>query len=122
MSKYPVDAMEETFENVTVFGHPMLFTCLRVDRKTVPEGLFLYEVRHDDDQQGEPVQIANWVMVNHWGTLISDRKIALEPNTSGNNAYRDIDPENDWNYEGTTAKVQDYMKDRHAEKNKEYER
>ena len=122
MSKYPVDAMEETFENVTVLGHPMLFTCLRVDRKTVPEGLFLYEVRHDDDQQGEPVQIANWVMVNHWGTLISDRKIALEPNISGNNAYRDIDPENDWNYEGNTAKVQDYMKDRPAEKNKEYER
>ena len=122
MSKYPVDAMEETFENVTVLGHPMLFTCLRVDRKTVPEGLFLSEVRHDDDQQGEPVQIANWVMVNHWGTLISDRKIALEPNISGNNAYRDIDPENDWNYEGTTAKVQDYMKDRPAEKNKEYER
>ena len=122
MSKYPVDAMEETFENVTVLGHPMLFTCLRVDRKTVPEGLFLYEVRHDDDQQGEPVQIANWVMVNHWGTLISDRKIALEPNISGNNAYLDIDPENDWNYEGTTAKVQDYMKDRPAEKNKEYER
>ncbi len=122
MSKYPVDAMEETFENVTVLGHPMLFTCLRVDRKTVPEGLFLYEVRHDDDQQGEPVQIANWVMVNHWGTLISDRKIALEPNISGNNAYRDIDPENDWNYEGTTAKVRDYMKDRPAEKNKEYER
>lgn len=122
MSKYPVDAMEETFENVTVLRHPMLFTCLRVDRKTVPEGLFLYEVRHDDDQQGEPVQIANWVMVNHWGTLISDRKIALEPNISGNNAYRDIDPENDWNYEGTTAKVQDYMKERPAEKNKEYER
>ena len=122
MSKYPVDVMEETFENVTVLGHPMLFTCLRVDRKTVPEGLFLYEVRHDDDHQGEPVQIANWVMVNHWGTLISDRKIALEPNISGNNAYRDIDPENDWNYEGTTAKVQDYMKDRPAEKNKEYER
>lgn len=122
MSKYPVDAMEETFENVTVSGYPMLFTCLRVDRKTVPEGLFLYEVRHDDDQQGEPVQIANWVMVNHWGTLISNRKIALEPNISGNNAYRDIDPENDWNYEGTTAKVQDYMKDRPAEKNKEYER
>ena len=71
--------MTEKFEDVTVLGHPMLFTCLRVDRDTVPQGMYLYEVRHDDDQQGEPVQIANWIMVNHWGTLISNRPIRLEP-------------------------------------------
>lgn len=64
--------MTEKFEDVTVLGHPMLFTCLRVDRDTVPQGMYMYEVRHDDDQQGEPVQIANWIMVNHWGTLISN--------------------------------------------------
>lgn len=50
--------MTEKFEDVTVLGHPMLFTCLRVDRDTVPQGMYMYEVRHDDDQQGEPVQIA----------------------------------------------------------------
>ena len=52
-----VNAMTEKFEDVTVLGHPMLFTCLRVDRDTVPQGMYMYEVRHDDDQQGEPVQI-----------------------------------------------------------------
>ena len=72
-----VNAMTEKFEDVTVLGHPMLFTCLRVDRDTVPQGMYMYEVRHDDDQQGEPVQIANWIMVNHWGTLISNRPIRL---------------------------------------------
>lgn len=96
--------MTEKFEDVTVLGHPMLFTCLRVDRDTVPQGMYMYEVRHDDDQQGEPVQIANWIMVNHWGTLISNRPIRLEPRPDGRNAYRDIDPENDWNYEGTLTK------------------
>lgn len=75
--------MTEKFEDVTVLGHPMLFTCLRVDRDTVPQGMYMYEVRHDDDQQGEPVQIANWIMVNHWGTLISNRPIRLEPNRMG---------------------------------------
>ena len=50
-----VNAMTEQFEDVTVLGHPMIFTCLRVDRDTVPEGLYMYEVRHDDDQQGDPV-------------------------------------------------------------------
>ena len=88
--------MTEKFEDVTVLGHPMLFTCLRVDRDTVPQGMYMYEVRHDDDQQGEPVQIANWI-------------IRLEPRPDGRNAYRDIDPENDWNYEGTLTTVKEYM-------------
>lgn len=104
-----VNAMTEKFEDVTVLGHPMLFTCLRVDRDTVPQGMYMYEVRHDDDQQGEPVQIANWIMVNHWGTLISNRPIRLEPRPDGRNAYRDIDPENNWIYEGTLTTVKEYM-------------
>lgn len=104
-----VNAMTEKFEDVTVLGHPMLFTCARVDRDTVPEGLYMYEVRHDDDQQGDPVQIANWIMVIHWGTLITNKPIRLEPSERINNAYRDIDPEEDWNYEGSVATVKEYM-------------
>lgn len=78
-----VNAMTEQFEDVTVLGHPMIFTCLRVDRDTVPEGLYMYEVRHDDDQQGDPVQIGNWIMVNHWGTIISNKPIRLEQARTG---------------------------------------
>jgi hypothetical protein len=33
----------------------------------------------------------------------------LEPNANGNNAYRDIDPEEDWNYEGGLCTVKEYM-------------
>ena len=36
-----IDARKERFELVEVLGHPMLFTCLRVDRSTVPKGLGL---------------------------------------------------------------------------------
>lgn len=61
--------MTEKFEDVTVLGYPMLFTCLRVDRDTVPQGMYMYEVRHDDDQQGEPVQIANWIIRKNSGSL-----------------------------------------------------
>ena len=39
-----VNAMTEKFEDVTVLGHPMLFTCLRVDRDTVPQGLSLIHI------------------------------------------------------------------------------
>ena len=104
-----VNAMKETFEDVTVLGHPMLFVCARVERDTVPAGLYMYEVRHDDDCQGDPVQIANWIMVNHWGTLISNKQVRLEPSKNGNNAYRYINPENDWNYEGIVTTVKEYM-------------
>lgn len=121
MSEYPVDAMTENFEEVTVLDHPMLFTCVRVNRKTVPEGLYMYEVRHDDNQHGLPVQIANWIMVNHWGTLISNKPIKLEPNNVGNNAYRDIDPEKDWNYEGISSTVEKYMEKNPPIKHKEIE-
>ena len=118
-----VNAMTEKFEDVTVLGHPMLFTCARVDRDTVPKGLYMYEVRHDDDQQGDPVQIANWIMVNHWGTLITNKPIRLEPSERINNAYRDIDPEEDWNYEGSVATVKEYMEKNSpaAHKEKEHE-
>ena len=105
-----INAMTEKFEDVTVFGHPMLFTCLRVDRNTIPAGLFVYEVRHDDNQQGEPVQIANWVMVNHWGTLITNKPIRLIPSEQIHNAYRDIDAEKEWIYEGSLSSLHEYNK------------
>ena len=118
------DAMKEVFEEVTVLGKSMLFTCLRIDRSTVPKGLYLYEVRHDDDQRGDPVQIANWIMVNHWGTLISNEPLNLNSRKAANNAYLDIDPENDWNYEGVEATVKEYMEQHppKKEKRKDFER
>lgn len=104
-------AREAAFEAVTVLDHPMLFACFRIDRNSVPDGLYLYEVRHDDDQQGLPVQIADWVLVNHWGTLITDTPIPLEPNFNGSNSYKDIDPEEDWNYEGYSQTLKEYMEE-----------
>lgn len=118
------NAMDEVYEEVTVFGKPMLFTCLRIDRDTVPKGMYLYEVRHDDDQQGDPVQMANWIMVNHWGTLISNQPVKLEKSPTVNNAYRDIDPETDWNYEGVDSTLKEYMEKYppKKEKNRNHER
>lgn len=118
------DAMKEVFEEVTVMDKPMLFTCQRIDRATVPKGLYLYEVRHDDDMRGDPVQIANWIMANHWGTLISSEPLRLKPSRAVNNAYLDIDPENDWNYEGVEATISEYMEQHppKKEKQKDFER
>lgn len=43
--RYPSD--ELYYEQVTVSGHTALFTNERIKRDTVPDGWYLYEVRHD---------------------------------------------------------------------------
>lgn len=90
MARY--DAMTEDFEEVTIFDKPALFTPLRIDRNTVPNGYYLYEVQHDDDCQGDAVQIAKSVVVNHWGSLITRDEIMLP-----SDGYLDIEPD-DLNY------------------------
>ncbi len=105
---YGWNAMTEEFEEVTVLDRPMLFACGRIDRSTVPKGLYVYDVRHDDGQQGLPVEIAEHILVNHWGTLLSSRPIRLL-GTPGGRRYRFIDPEKDWNYEGVNSTVQKYL-------------
>ena len=107
---YPYNAWEETYEEVTVLGKTMLFTNARIDRSTVPKGMYLYEVRHDDEGRGDPCEIARAVMVNHWGTLITNEPIRLKKSPVTQNAYREIDPQKDWNYEGGSCDLQEYMK------------
>lgn len=121
---YRLNAMDETYEMVTVLDKPMLFSSCRIDRNTVPKGLYVYEVRHDDDQRGDPVQIANWIMVNHWGTLISSEPLKLNSRKGENNAYLNIDPEEDWNYEGIAITLKEYMEQHppHKKKQRDFER
>lgn len=111
------NAMTEIFEEVTVLGRPMLFTNSRIDRDTVPKGLYLYEVRHDDDRQGLPVEIAECIVINHWGTLLSSRPIRLL-GAPGGRAYRTINPKSDWNYEGADLTVRKYMEQHPPRKEK----
>ena len=63
------NAMTEHYEEITVCGKPALFTSFRIKRDTVPDGLYAYDVRHDDDCRGIPCEIAPFIMVNHWGTI-----------------------------------------------------
>lgn len=90
MAQY--NAMETDFEEVILFDKPALFTSLRIDRSTVPRGYYAYDIRHDDDCQGDAVEIARGVAVNHWGTVITRDKVDLPPD-----GYRDMKP-TDINY------------------------
>lgn len=72
------DAVKEKYELMEIDGRPILFTYLRLDRDTVPEGLFCYDVRDSDDLDGSFAQIAPFVRVNHWGTILCREPFQLD--------------------------------------------
>ena len=65
------NAHEESFDLIEVLDKTVLFTNLRIDRNTVPDGLYCYDLRHGDSDDSEPCSIEKNVLVNHMGTIIS---------------------------------------------------
>ena len=68
MDRY--DARKETFEEIEIFDTLALFSSERIQRESVPEGFYCYEVRHDDECMGIPCEISSHILVNFWGTGI----------------------------------------------------
>ena len=71
--RYKAD--ELSYERVQVFGKTGFFTNERIQRDSVPEGIYQYEVRHDDCCQGIPCEVAKGVLVNFWGTLLMTEEL-----------------------------------------------
>ena len=97
------NAGKENFELAMLDEYMVLFTCAKIDRKTVPEDLFCYDVRHDDDCQGIACEIKPYVAVNHWGTILTKTEI---PMAESGRYY----PKEDMNYLGETLTVEEYMR------------
>lgn len=110
------NAVTERYERVEVFGKECLFTCARIDRTTVPEGMYAYDVRHDDDCQGEPCQIKPLVIVNHWGTIICAEPIEMSDckEFGIQFACRYLE-DGDFNYTGRISTLDDYRKGNQGE-------
>ena len=71
-----LDYKKESMQKVLVRGILCEFNDMRIDRNTIPEGKFMYEVA-DDDSDGEPARIRPGILVNFFGTIICNQK--LEP-------------------------------------------
>lgn len=71
------DAQKVTYQEVTIFDQPALFTEYRVDRATVPEGVYRYELRHGDEDWGEPVELARSIFANYYGTVLTREPFQL---------------------------------------------
>lgn len=66
---------ELKYETYYLFNHKVLFTPLRIDEKLLPKGIYKYEVRNDES--GNMVELAKNIVVNHWGTILSSRRLKL---------------------------------------------
>lgn len=56
-----------------VNGEKMYCTELRMKQDDIPDGWHKADIRHDDEDWCKPSTYEPFVMVNHWGTLISDK-------------------------------------------------
>ena len=95
----PINANETGYERFEILGRDALFTSLRIDRKSLPEGLHAYDLR-DEDSTGKICELKSHVMVNHWGTVIV--KEPIEGADDG------IVLEDDYNYLGEEMTLEEF--------------
>ena len=65
------DASDVIYGEVSLLGIPALLPDWRVERSTVPVGFHLYELRHADEDWGDPCQLARSILVNLYGSILS---------------------------------------------------
>ena len=65
------------FEVIDILGNKALFTSQRIHSKDVPIGLFRYELRHADDDGMIPCEVSLSIMVNHYGTILTNKPIQM---------------------------------------------
>ena len=71
------DVKKLAYQEVTILGKPALFTECRIDRATVPEGVYRYEMRHADEDWSEPVTLSRSIVVNYYGTVLTREPFQL---------------------------------------------
>lgn len=84
-----VDVRKEMLEEVDLLGKTGYFTELRVDKETVPEGMYCYELRHGDDD-GFPLSVEENVRVNYFGAVLLAEALELGEDKALQFGYEDF--------------------------------
>ena len=69
------DAMKIEYESFFIFEHDALYTDKRIDKSTIPKGMYAYELRNDDG--GDPSTLEKSVGKRFGGTVILNKPISL---------------------------------------------
>ena len=95
----PINAFEADYEKFEILGHEGLFTNLRIDRTTLPEGLYAYDLM--DACDGNIGLLRDKVGVNHYGTCVLKAKIE--------NSAEGVDiTDDDYNFLGEEATLEEF--------------
>lgn len=65
-----INAKDGDWELWEILGQDALFSNYRIDRSTLPEGVYAYDLRDADDQSCTPSELKDSVLVNHMGTVL----------------------------------------------------
>lgn len=95
------DARTEDYELFEIFGQTAIFTNNRLDRSTVPDNAYAYDLR--DAFDGVPGEVKTSVVVNHFGTIITKKPI------EGADHGVILTPD-DYNFIGDEMSLDDFMK------------
>lgn len=82
---YSIDASKERFEAVEILEIPGLFTTERIDRTTVPKGMYAYDMQASEEDWSQPCLIGRHITVEHFGTVLTASPVPLSQN-----GYRDL--------------------------------
>jgi hypothetical protein len=72
--------LDDSFMVATLFGKPVLCSQNRINPYFLPQGLFSYDIRYDDEHQGCEIEVADVVYMNYWLTIITKQKLIHEYN------------------------------------------
>lgn len=73
----PVDFNSIEFEPIIICGIEGLFTRLRVDKYTIPNGYNKYSIRHSDEDDEWFCTLEKYVLANHFGDFITKEEIHI---------------------------------------------
>lgn len=99
-----MDVNKEQFQEVEIKGHYGVFTELRVDKSTIPEGVNCYEFCHGDDDS-YPAALEESVRVNYFGAVLMTDKMDL-----GQEGYVPLAYE-DFGFTGENKMLKDFIEE-----------
>ena len=94
----------EKYDVVELFGKPALFTSDRLDNSDIPQGLYVYHVRGDDETTGGFAALEPRVLVNHFGSIVTK-----EPIDFGKKGYIEFTDDTETNFTGRSVSFSDFM-------------
>ena len=92
------NALEERYEVVDIFGQTVLLGDFKIDRKTVPNGWFCYELCGSYEDPGTPATLKPFAVINHVGTILAPESIWIDKEKG----FRELDCEMEFFGEQTT--------------------